>query len=353
MTLTLLLLLALTPPTTTLELPPSPGNPRNSEGAFLPLRDGRLLFAYTRFTGGASDHASGYIAARYSRDNGLTWSAQDETLLTLSGGLNIMSVSLLRLRSGAIALFALHKLSLTDCRPYLYLSHDEARTWSAPLPLIATPGYYVLNNDRVIQLPSGRLLAPVARHDNPSEDPKQFNMRGIVSVFYSDDEGRTWRESQTRLAHPDSPNGYQEPGLVALRDKRLLLFLRTSLGSQYFSHSRDGGLTWSTPQPSALTSPLSPASIKRIPGTSHLLAVWNDTPGKLRTPLTVAISRDEGRTWVQRKNIEADPSGWYCYTAIEFVGPRVLLSYVAGGRAGEGRLSRSVILLFDRDWLYR
>ncbi|MBQ3749562.1 MAG: YhcH/YjgK/YiaL family protein, partial [Kiritimatiellae bacterium] len=29
----------------TLDLPPGPGNPRNSEGAFLPLRDGRIMFA--------------------------------------------------------------------------------------------------------------------------------------------------------------------------------------------------------------------------------------------------------------------------------------------------------------------
>ena len=28
-----------------LELPPGPNNPRNSEGAFMPLKDGRIMFA--------------------------------------------------------------------------------------------------------------------------------------------------------------------------------------------------------------------------------------------------------------------------------------------------------------------
>ena len=34
-----------------LELPPGPGNPRNSEGDFIELKDGRVLYAYSRFNG--------------------------------------------------------------------------------------------------------------------------------------------------------------------------------------------------------------------------------------------------------------------------------------------------------------
>ena len=33
------------------ELPPSAGNPRNSEGTFLELADGELIFVYSRFKG--------------------------------------------------------------------------------------------------------------------------------------------------------------------------------------------------------------------------------------------------------------------------------------------------------------
>ena len=36
-------------------LPPGPGNPRNSEGDFIELKDGRVLFVYTHFTGGRSE----------------------------------------------------------------------------------------------------------------------------------------------------------------------------------------------------------------------------------------------------------------------------------------------------------
>jgi hypothetical protein len=58
-------------------LPPGPGNPRNSEGDFLPLRDGRLLFAYSKFSGGNADDAAATPATAASRGASATsfWSA--------------------------------------------------------------------------------------------------------------------------------------------------------------------------------------------------------------------------------------------------------------------------------------
>ena len=77
-------------------LPPKPENPRNSEGDFIELKDGRVMFVYTHFTGGTSDHATAYLAARFSADDGMTWSADDVTVVPNEGGFNVMSVSLLR-----------------------------------------------------------------------------------------------------------------------------------------------------------------------------------------------------------------------------------------------------------------
>ena len=112
-----------------LELPPGPDNPRNSEGAFLPLKDGRILYIYSRYYGkSASDHATADLAARYSSDGGATWTAQDEIAVKNHGGMNVMSVSLLRLQSGEIALFYLLKNSTSDCRPLMRRSFDEGKT---------------------------------------------------------------------------------------------------------------------------------------------------------------------------------------------------------------------------------
>ena len=100
-----------------LELTPGPDNPRNSEGAFLPLKDGRILFAYSRYYGtSSSDHATADIAARHSSDKGATWTDKDVIIVRNHGGMNVMSVSLLRLQTGEIALFYLRKNSTVDCR---------------------------------------------------------------------------------------------------------------------------------------------------------------------------------------------------------------------------------------------
>lgn len=336
-----------------LVLPPGPGNPRNSEGDFVRLNDGRVLFIYTHFTGGTGDHAAAYLAAWFSDDGGKTWTAEDAPVLENEAGMNVMSVSLLRLATGEVALFYLAKNSLTDCRPRMRLSADEARSWGEPVECIAEPGYYVLNNDRAVQLSGGRIVLPVALHNTPAQD--RFDPAAEISCRLSDDGGRTWRRSETA----QKPEGLtlQEPGVIELKDGRLMMFCRTPHGGQYVSYSEDGGEVWSGFEPSGIVSPLSPASIERTPGTGDLLLVWNDHSGVApelrgrRTPLSVAVSRDDGKTWGPSRAVESDPEGWYCYTAIEFVGDDVLLGHCAGDRR-TGGLSTTQITRFPVAALY-
>jgi hypothetical protein len=73
---------------------PGKGNPRNSEGDLIELKDGRLCLIYTRFTGGSGDHAAADLAMRISQDKGASWSS-DKIVVRRTGGLNIMSVSLI------------------------------------------------------------------------------------------------------------------------------------------------------------------------------------------------------------------------------------------------------------------
>lgn len=320
--------------TVTLDLPPGSGNPRNSEGAFIALRDGRLLLVYTHFTGSASDEGTAHLAGRYSQDGGRTWDAKDTLILPNEGGQNTMSVSLLRLHDGRIALLYLRKNSDADCRLYLRYSNDEAQTWSEPVLCMAELGYFVVNNDRVIQLASGRLVAPAARHSLPGEN---FRRRAEALCYLSDDNGATWRPSTSLLEAPaESTSGLQEPGVVELADGRLMMLCRTDQGYQMRSWSSDGGDTWSTPESTEIHSPVSPASFKRIPGGNLLLMVWNDhqalgeRPSSKRTPLTIALSRNNGLTWPSPRNLESDPEGWYCYTAIDFIDGHLLLAYCAG-----------------------
>ncbi len=340
-------------------LPPGPGNPRNSEGDFIELKDGKILFVFTKFSG-KGDHGEGHLASRYSTDGGSNWSEEDVDLFARGGEMNDMSVSLLRLHSGEIALFYLQKDSLLDCRPYLRISTDEAKTWSEPTPCITDEiGYYVLNNDRVVQLSDGRLIMAVALHNTP--DHEEPNWKGHIMSYFSDDNGKNWTRSKSVLAPVDDKGERytaQEPGLVELKDGSLLLFIRSDAGSQLFSRSTDRGDTWKEATVSDLASPLSPATIERIPSTGDLVAVWNDhshiapeLKGK-RTPFAITISRDDGETWEPSRLLEDDPNGWYCYTAMTFVGDDILLGHCAQDRR-KGGLNLTQITKLPVSWLYQ
>jgi len=72
------------------------------------------------------------------------------------------------------------------------------------------------------------------------------------------------------------------------------------------------------------------ASANVNPDDSDFVASAVPFPKGKRSPLVAAISKDGGRTWPFRTRLEDDPNGWYCYTAIHFVGDAVLLAYCAG-----------------------
>lgn len=341
------------------ELPPTPGNPRNSEGSFATLQDGRILFVYSRFTGADfSDHAKAILAARTSRDGGETWSA--DRIITTPGedaAMNVMSVSLLRLGNGDLGLFYCLRHSWHDLRMFLRRSSNEGESWSEPVPCMQSAEYHVVNNDRVIRLSSGRLLIPAALHRKLKDEdaPSSRDWRAQATFFLSDDDGRSWRQSLTYCVFPSphTRSGLQEPGVVELPNGVLWGYARTDMGRQYEFFSHDGGETWSTPQPSRFTSPVSPLSIKRVPGTDRYLAVWNpiplyqtrplESPGGDRTPLVGAVgtgTRDP--EWsipflVDRNDQENEG---YSYTALHFTSDSVLLAYCAGGKRDSHRLSR-------------
>jgi len=328
-----------------LKLDTGPDNPRNSEGDFITLNDGRVLFIYTHYTGtSADDHATAYLAGRYSSDKGETWTKEDTKIIDQEGAMNVMSVSLLRLQNGDIALFYLKKNSTFDCIPIMRISKDEAKTWSDPEPCIRDKeGYFVLNNNRVIQLKNGRLLLAVALHQSPGDE--KFSNLGRLWSYYSDDNGKTWKAS-TEVSNPGKIVT-QEPGMVELKNGNILMYARTTANVQYFSYSKDQGETWSDVEPGNLKSPCSPATIARIPSTGDLLVIWHDNAvDQNRTPLNIAVSKDDGKTWVNNKILENNPKGSYCYSAIHFTGDDVLLGYFDWSTVGV------TIKKINIDWIY-
>ena len=304
-------------------------NPRYSEGSVVVLTSGSLLYATTEFIGGAADAASARIIARESRDGGRTW-GEARVLQENVGKQNVMSVTLRRLKpyavDGPLGLFYLVKNGSTDLKIHLRVSDDEARTFSQPVCVTNRPGYHVMNNDRVTVLSTGRIVCPVAWTND-------VNRGGhFVSVcYFSDDRGKTWKKGADTVDAPK--RGAMEPEVVELANGKVLMIVRTQIGTITTAVSQDGGDHWGEPGQLSVKAPESPATIRRIPATGDLLLIWNNTfdpktgHGGKRTPLTAAVSSDEGKTWKHVRDLETDADRTFAYTSITFVRDRVVLSY--------------------------
>lgn len=298
--------------------PVGPNNPRNSEGDIIRLKDGSLLLAWTEFyAGSGADHGPARISAKRSKDNGKIW-GDKFTLIENDGGCNVMEVNFIRLASGGIAVFYCQKNSESkDCRVMMRTSSDEGTTWGDAKQLSPDNKYTGLTNGRCIRLKSGRILLEAWEG-------------GDSYCCLSDDDGATWRDGGR--VKPEGGPCY-EPACVELKDGRVMMLMRTGIGGQYKSISSDGGETWSKPVATPLKGTAAPVSISRIPTTGDLLAIWNnnlgkDLPGNVgRTPLTAAVSKDEGKTWQHLRNLEEGSHDAWAYPAVTWVGNDALITY--------------------------
>ena len=274
----------------------------------LSLQDTRL-FAIDRMT----------MTRLFSTDGGRTW--KETGPLVDSKGRPVLGSgkqrghlpSLIRLASGAIALKfdsrSSADASKLDC--WIVRSTDEAATWSEPV-LITRPQSRS-NATWLTQTKSGRLVLPTEYWFQQPDD----RGIGICTAFYSDDEGRSWRESKDTLWVWENGGAWQGacevPTVVETADGRLLMFMRTWYQRIAQSYSKDGGQTWSPAKLNDLVSSNSEIFLAQIPKTDHLLCIWNqaDTQeirtGYYRARLTAAVSKDSGASWGSLRTIIQSP----------------------------------------------
>lgn len=329
-----------------LDFIPQKGNPRNSEGAFIRMDDGTILFAYSRYSGDSwHDHQPSDIALIRSFDEGETWS-EPEIIATAKelGAANVMSVSAIRQADGKIGFYFLAKRFESGkegtlegvysvlCRA---LTSDGNQFKTEQCSFYAPTGYYVFNNDRLVRLSNGKLVYPAAYMDTL----KHF----VSTVFVSEDDGASFVRHEAMLDLPfANDRGMEEPGILEHKGGSLRLWMRTNMGYQYESYSYDGLKTFTSPAPSVFTSPRSPLEMEYGPDGT-LYAIYNPIPtynGRItskashggRNPLVIRKSTDDGKTWGSCYIIEADEDRGFCYPSMCFTNDGCLLvSYCRGG----------------------
>lgn len=331
------------------QIPPEQGNPRNSEGDFLRGKRGEILFAYSRYHGESiHDHASCDIAMIESFDEGNTWSAPRIIAHASDFGVeNIMSVSSMVQNNGDLAFYFLIKEADGGTTVGRAVSRDglefQSRRCRAEFP----KNYYVVNNDRLLRLKDGRLIAPAAyvtREDLLAGAKVPYT----TTLLVSEDDGESFSKVDFDFVTTDRQNaryGLQEPGIMECEDGSLYLWMRTNSYCQYESRSKGDLCGFTTPAPSQFTSPPSPMQIKLFNGVYY--AAYNPIPrynGRVcapgtadRTPFVLRKSED-GRHFGVLNTIEDDPNRGYCYPALFQTRDDHLLIAYCRGDAEDGNM---------------
>ena len=307
--------------------PDSTDHPRNDSASIAELPDGTLLLAWMRFN--ASDH--GYqdegpdeIVSARSSDGGRSWSEPRSLIQTRAGDHNVYTPSLLVLDDASVLLtyHVYHHIEWgkpLDASCYALLSTDDGRSFQ-PLTTVWEHKSRGEANNTLVRLSTGRLLKCSCEATAWAQPPA-----GTVTCgcSLSDDNGRSWRDCTTWVGLP--LRGAMEAHIAESSDGSLAMTMRTQIGAVFLSRSRDDGDTWSRPQTTTLASPESMPVLAGVPDAHAMVAVWNDAPydptihhyGN-RTPLTLAVSHDDGVTFGRHLNIVSDPQRYYTNPSVSF-----------------------------------
>ncbi|MDE6126431.1 MAG: glycoside hydrolase [Muribaculaceae bacterium] len=263
------------------------------------------------------------VVARYSDDNGITWSGQIPVMTHDEGGGYGDPCIIYDRREAALVVVATHGRGLWDdgglpspAAITVSRSTDGGLTWSAPTDV--SPQFYgtagsgapvegitaFATSGRGLQLADGRLMfALVSRHDLEKKwGPLE------VHCVYSDDGGRTWSSS----GNPVDTDG-DETKFVQLADGRVMASVRSRKGQmgRKFCYSSDGGLTWTPAERSSTL--IDPACNGEVinwttPAGRELLLHSLPAPDG-RRDVALWTSEDNGATWQPLRQTS------YCHSA--------------------------------------
>ncbi len=257
---------------------------------------GRFLAAwFGRTAEGAID-----VKIWLARHDGKAWGKPE--VAAEEPGFPCWNPVLFKSRSGTVFLFykaGPHPMSWSG---YVRRSADGGRTWDKGEQLPA--GLLGPIKNKPIQLADGVILAGTS-----VESHKAW----ACWVERSGDDGKTWRRSGP-ITVPGHPHGIIQPTLLATGTDTIVALCRSrGIGFICAAESRDGGTTWTPARPTDLPNPNSGIDAVRT-AEGILYLVYNHTK-KGRTPLNVARSADDAKTWKMTATLEDQP-GEFSYPAV-------------------------------------
>ncbi len=249
---------------------------------------------------GGRDEGAADVKIWSSRFDSKKWSAP--AVIAEEPGFPCWNPVLFKSKSGTLFLFYKAGPKPTSWSGYVRRSADHGQTWSPVEQLPA--GLLGPIKNKPIQLGNGMILAPTS---------VESHRAWACWVERSADDGKTWKRFGP-IAVPGHPYGIIQPTLFDRRDGSILALCRSrGLGVIVQAESRDHGETWTPATKTELPNPGSGIDgVRTAQGDFYL--VYNHSK-QHRTPLNLARSTDEGKTWKDVATLEEQP-GEYSYPAI-------------------------------------
>jgi len=319
------------------------------------LNGGKLLCVWT--CSGKQDKKM-RIVGSLSSDGGRTWS-NARTLIDTPGKNDADPVLLV---AGSKVWVYSATVNIPDkldrSAVFMVSSEDQGAHWSTPRPIHFPRKYTGAMVNNGLRVRDGTLLLPFA-WDRWAEQGMAASTEGEMDlgcgVLLSRD-GVNWTQHgdlhiwEPKVT-PGSTNGLAEPAVVELKNGELLMIMRTGSSHHWQSRSRDGGITWDAPRASPLTGHNTPTALWRLDNPdTEIIAIWNNSPLH-RYPLSVAISKDGGRTWSRPKNVATSEGPHVSYPGIVQAGDGTFVAVWQQQLAEGGREIRWA--RFTRDWVLK
>jgi len=183
----------------------------------------------------------------------------------------------------------------TTCDVRSMTSTDEGRTWSPVRILREELGMVVRTKPFVMD--NGEVIFGVENDDDRSR------------FWITSDNGENWE-----ITGPVEGVPNLHPTIIQREDGSLLAYLRPEGNRIARTESTDRGRTWTSAVETDLPNPGAAIDMVKLRDGRVVLA-YNDSPD-VRTPLTLALSEDEGETWPHKRDLIHEAGREFHYPAI-------------------------------------
>ena len=209
---------------------------------------------------------------------------------------------------GEISLFFKVGWKIPEWETFVTRSLDGGATWSEAQALVeGDKGGRGPVKNKPILLSNGAWLAPASLEGPAHWEGRRKPWRSFAD--YSEDAGRTWEAST--LVYPENKNeGMIQPTLweSSADPGHVFMMTRSMRGDRarvWRANSTDYGRTWNAPYKTSLPNNNSGLDVAKLPKTGTLVLIYNPVT-TTRTPLRLAVSRDNGETWPVHIDLESE-----------------------------------------------